>query len=213
VLIENELTVAAAPDDVYRLMLDVERVAPCIPGAEVTGARDGGGHDARMKVKIGPVSMSYAGSVEIVERDDAARTAVMRAKGSEARGQGTAEARMTMAVTGENGSSHVKVSTDLNVTGRVAQMGKGIMQDVATRMLAEMARCMETRLAPDAPATAAADAPAAADEPRGSPAAARPAAPPPPPPPAPARELKALPLLWGVLVDRVKRLVGRLRRR
>src|SRR3954463_15526159 len=97
-LIENRFDVAAPPDEVYRLMLDVERVAPCIPGAVVTGARQDGGYDAQMKLKLGPVSMSYAGSVQIAEQDDAARTAVMKAKGSEARGQGTAQATMTMAV-------------------------------------------------------------------------------------------------------------------
>jgi carbon monoxide dehydrogenase subunit G len=209
VLIENELTVAAEPDQVYRLMLDVERVAPCIPGAVVTGARDGGGFDAQMKIKLGPVSMSYAGSVAIAERDDAARTAVMKAKGSEARGQGTAQATMTMAVEPDAAGSRVKVSSDIEVTGRVAQMGKGIMQDVATRMLADMARCMETRLAPEepAPAAAAEAAPASPDAPSPPP---RPAAPPPPPE---SKPLKVLPLLLGAAGDALKRLLGRLRRR
>ena len=113
-----------------------------------------------MKVKLGPVSMSYSGSVQIVEQDDAARTATMQAKGNETRGQGTAQATMKMAVEGQNGASRVRVSTDLLVTGRVAQMGKGIMQDVATRMLADMARCMETRLTPDQPVAETGAAPA-----------------------------------------------------
>jgi uncharacterized protein len=209
VLIENELTVAAAPDDVYRLMLDVERVAPCIPGAVVTGAREDGGFDAQMKLKLGPVSMSYAGSVQISEQDDAARTAVMKAKGNEARGQGTAQATMTMAVEPDPAGSRVRVSSEIEVTGRVAQMGKGLMQDVATRMLVDMARCMETRLTPDEPAaaTAAEAAPAAPDAPSPPP---RPAAPPPPPA---AKPLKVLPLLAGVVGDALRRLLGRLRRR
>jgi hypothetical protein len=114
---------------------------------------------------------------------------------------------MRMAVEPEGGGSRLRVSSDVQVTGRVAQMGKGIMQDVATRMLAEMARCMETRLAPEAPAPPAAEAaPAASDAPSPPP---RPAAPPPPE----ARPLRALPLLLGVLGDSVKRLLGRLRRR
>jgi len=158
-LIENEFTVHAAADDVYRLMLDVERVAPCIPGTEVLGRRDDGGYDAKVSMKMGPMSMGYKGSVAIAEQDDEARRAVLAAKGAEQRGQGNAQATMTMEVTdlGAEGS-RVKVSSDILVTGRVAQMGRGIMQDVATRMMGEMAKCMEATLvgaqdvAPEAPA-------------------------------------------------------------
>ena len=150
-LIENRFEVAAQPDEVYRLMLDVERVAPCIPGAEVTGQGEDGSYDARVTVKLGPVSMTYRGTVAIESHDDAARTAALRAKATEARGQGTAQATMTMAVeAAEAGGSSVSVSTDMLVTGRVAQMGKGIMQDVATRMIGQMARNMEALLDGDA---------------------------------------------------------------
>src|SRR3954451_16846195 len=97
-LIENRFEVAAAPDEVYRQMLDVGRVAPCIPGAQVTGERDDGGYDAQVAIKLGPVSMSYRGLVSIAEQDDAARTATMRARGNEARGQGMAQATMRRAV-------------------------------------------------------------------------------------------------------------------
>src|SRR4051794_35752549 len=153
-VIDNEFSVAATPDEVYRLMLDVERVAPCIPGAEVTGAREDGGYDAKVSIKLGPLTMGYRGTVAIVEQDDEARTASMRAKGSETRGQGTAQATLSMRVTPNGDRTDVHVSTDLVVTGRVAQMGKGIMQDVATRMLTDMATCMEQRLS-SATATAA----------------------------------------------------------
>lgn len=146
-VIENRFDVAAAPDEVYRLMLDVERIAPCIPGAEVTGRGEDGSYEARVTVKLGPVSMSYRGTVAIDSHDDAARTAALRAKATEARGQGTAQATMAMAVEAtESGGSSVSVSTDMLVTGRVAQMGKGIMQDVATRMIGQMARNMEAVL-------------------------------------------------------------------
>jgi hypothetical protein len=147
VRIENAFDVAAEPDEVYALMLDPARVAPCIPGAEVVGERDDGGYDARVTVKLGPVKMSYAGVVSIVEHDDATRTAAMRARGSEARGQGNVDATMHMAVAaGAAGGSHVDVATDMQVTGRVAQMGQGIMQDVAERMIGDMARNMEALL-------------------------------------------------------------------
>jgi carbon monoxide dehydrogenase subunit G len=146
-IIQSSFTVAAPPDDVYQLMLDVEKVAPCIPGAHVTGRRDDGAYDADVKVKLGPVSMTYRGTVAVEEHDDAERTAKLRAKANEARGQGTAQAAMTMSVApAGDGTSNVAVSTDLLVSGRVAQMGQGIMQDVATRMIGEMAKNMEAML-------------------------------------------------------------------
>ncbi len=174
-LIENEFTVQAPADDVYRLMLDVERVAPCIPGAEVLGPRDDGGFDAKVSMKMGPMSMGYKGSVAIAEQDDQARRAVMHAKGAEQRGQGNAQANMTMTVTelGAEGT-RVKVSSDILVTGRVAQMGRGIMQDVATRMMGEMARCIEATIAAGGAAPAAEEAPGG--EPASSAASAAPPA-------------------------------------
>ena len=143
-IIENEFDVAAPPADVYALMLDVERVGPCLSGTEVLGRRDDGSYDGQMTVKLGPVKMTYRGTVAIVEHDDAARSASMLAKGAEARGQGTAQATLRMGVAErEGGGSHVTVSTDMLVTGRVAQMGHGIMKDVAGRMIAQMAANME----------------------------------------------------------------------
>ena len=193
--IENEFDVDAPSSEVYALMLDPARVAPCIPGAEVVGQRDDGGYDAKVTVKVGPMKMSYAGVVAIVEHDDAARTAAMRARGSEARGQGNVDAMMRMAVADrEGGGSHVDVSTEMQVTGRVAQMGQGIMQDVAVRMIGEMARNMEALLAP----AAATDGGAAAE-----------AAPPRPPPKA--KPIKGISLLLAVLGDRIRRLFTRSR--
>jgi carbon monoxide dehydrogenase subunit G len=126
----------------------------------VLGPREDGGFDAKVSMKMGPMSMGYKGSVAIAEQDDEARRAVMSAKGAEQRGQGNAQATMTMTVTdlGADGTQ-VKVSSDILVTGRVAQMGRGIMQDVATRMMGEMARCIE--------ATIAAGTAPAAEEPAG----------------------------------------------
>jgi carbon monoxide dehydrogenase subunit G len=163
IVLENEFTVAATPDDTYALMTDVERVAPCIPGAEVTGRRDDGAYDAVVTLKMGPMQLHYKGAIEIVEQDDAARTAVMRAKATEARGQGTAQATLTMRVTAADGgaASHVAVGSDLLVTGRVAQMGRGIMADVAGRMIGEMAKAMEATLVAGAEAKARGEAPPA----------------------------------------------------
>jgi carbon monoxide dehydrogenase subunit G len=146
VLIENEFDVAAPPAEVYALMLDPERVATCIPGAEVTGRRDDGSYDAQVTVKLGPVRMTYKGTIAIVESDPAAQTAGMLAKGTEARGQGTAQATLKMTVSEREGGSHVTVAADMLVTGRVAQMGRGVMQDVARRMIGQMAQNMEALL-------------------------------------------------------------------
>jgi carbon monoxide dehydrogenase subunit G len=185
--IANEFDVDASPDSVYALMLDPARVAPCIPGAEVLGEREDGAYDAQVTVKLGPVKLTYKGIVSITEHDDAVRTAAMRARGAEARGQGNVDATMRMAVAARNGGSHVQVSTDMQVTGRVAQMGQGIMQDVAGRMIGDMARNMEAMLAaPSDPAAAEA------------------------PPPAPA-PIKGGSLALAVLWQRVRRLFSRSR--
>ncbi len=151
-IIENEFDVAATPAEVYALMLDPERVATCISGAEVTGRRDDGSYDATVTVKLGPVRMKYKGTISIVESDPEARTATMLAKGTEERGQGTAQARLDMAVSARDTGSHVTVSADMLITGRVAQMGRGVMQDVARRMIDQMAQNMEAMLTGGEPA-------------------------------------------------------------
>lgn len=160
IVIENEFTVAASSDDTYALMTDVERVAPCIPGASITGRRDDGAYDALVTMKMGPMSLTYKGVIEIIERDDAARTAVMRAKATETKGQGSAQATLTMDITDAGGGlTTVKVGSDILVTGRVAQMGRGIMTDVAGKMIGEMAKAMEATLVAGAEAKARGGAP------------------------------------------------------
>ena len=190
--IENAFDAPAPSSEVYALTLDPARVAPCIPGAEVVGRRDDGGYDAKVTVKVGPMKMSYAGVVAIVEHDDAARTASMRARGSEARGQGNVDATMRMAVADrDSGGSHVDVSTEMQVTGRVAQMGQGIMQDVAVRMIGEMARNMEALLRPRPPRNAEDGLL--------------------PRPPPEAKPIKGISLMLGALGDRIRRLFTRSR--
>ena len=160
IVIENDFDVAATPDDTYALMTDVERVAPCIPGATITGQREDGAYDALVTMKMGPMSLTYKGVIEIVEQDDAAKTAVMRAKATEAKGQGTAQATLTMNISDAgDGTTNVKVGSDILVTGRVAQMGRGIMTDVAGKMIGEMAKAMEATLVASAEAKARGEAP------------------------------------------------------
>ena len=160
IVIENDFDVAATPDDTYALMTDVERVAPCIPGATITGKREDGAYDALVTMKMGPMSLTYKGVIEIVEQDDAAKTAVMRAKATEAKGQGTAQATLTMNISDAgNGKTNVKVGSDILVTGRVAQLGRGIMTDVAGKRVGEMAKAMEATLVAGAEAKARGEAP------------------------------------------------------
>ena len=186
----NEFAAPAAPDEVFATLMDVRGVAGCLPGASIGDDTEDGGLEATVAVKVGPIRMSYGGTVHVIERDDAARTASMRVRAREQRGQGTAEATLGLAVVADgDGGSRATVTTDLMVTGRVAQMGAGIMQDVAGSMVNDFAACLSARMGP-----AQAAAPA-------EPAAA--------PPPAPASEVKALPLLWKALRARLGRLFRR----
>ena len=187
----NEFAAPAAPDDVFATLMDVRGVAGCLPGASIGENTEDGGLEATVAVKVGPIRMSYGGTVHVIERDDAAREATMRVRAREQRGQGTAEATLGLSVAEDgNGGSRATITTDLMVTGRVAQMGAGIMQDVASSMVDDFAACLSTRMTPVAPAAAAPP-------------------PPPQPPPQAASEVKALPLLWKALKARLGRLFGR----
>lgn len=189
---ENEFTVAAPPGEVFAALMDVPGVASCLPGAAIGGTTDDGGLEATVAVKVGPIRMTYGGTVRVTERDDAARTAAMRVAAREQRGQGTAEATISLTVTdADGGGARAQMTTDLMVTGRIAQMGAGIMQDVAGSMVDEFAVCLAARLEPAAAAVGAGAGAAAA------------------PPPAAAREVSALPLLWRAIRARLARLLRR----
>ena len=137
---ENTFAVDAPIDEVYATLLDVERVAPCVPGAEVIEKSGDDAYTVAIKVRVGPISMTYRGNVEIVERDDAAHRAVMRARAKESRGQGTADADVTMVLDGENGHTHAEIKTDVDLSGKVATMGQGVLQDVSGRLVETFAK-------------------------------------------------------------------------
>ncbi|MQA73816.1 MAG: carbon monoxide dehydrogenase, partial [Solirubrobacterales bacterium] len=137
--IENDFEVPAAPPQTYGLLVDLERVGPCIPGGEVGPRDDDGSHPATIAVKVGPMRMNYRGKVRIDEQDDAAHRAVLVADVREQRGQGTAKATMTMAVVAGGAGSLVETVTEVKLTGRAAQMGRGVVDDVAARLVGEMA--------------------------------------------------------------------------
>src|SRR5436309_9769135 len=132
---ENALEVDAPIERVWNALLDVERVAPNVPGAEVLERTGEDAYKVGIKVKLGPITMNYRGDLEIVERDDAAHRAVMRVKAKEARGQGTADADVTSVLSGDGDHTAGTLTTDVRLSGRAAAMSRGIVQGVAGRVL------------------------------------------------------------------------------
>jgi carbon monoxide dehydrogenase subunit G len=137
---ENRFDVDAPLDDVWKAVLDVERVAPTVPGAKVLERTSDTAYKVAIKVKVGPMSMTYKGDVEIVERDDEQHRAVMRARAKESRGQGTADADVTMVLDGTDGHTSATVTTDVDLSGKIATMGQGVLQDVSGRLIDTFAR-------------------------------------------------------------------------
>ena len=146
--INNEFTVSVPIQEAWDIMLDLERVAPCLPGAAIQGSEDDE-YQGTMKVKIGPITANYKGTVKVEEADEENRRAVFEATGRDARGQGTASATIVSTLQEEGDQTKVRVETDMKLTGRAAQFGRGIAQDVATKMLGQFAECLEKEIAGD----------------------------------------------------------------
>jgi uncharacterized protein len=179
---ENHFDVDSPIDRVWDAVLDVERVAPTVPGAQVLERTGDDAYQVAIKVKVGPMSMTYRGEVEIAERDEEAHRAVMKARAKETRGQGTADADVTMQLRGENGRTSATVTTEVELSGKAATMGQGVLQDVAGRLVQTFARNLATMLEGGEPAAAEAGAPTAeAAAPAAGAASPRLAAPPSPP--------------------------------
>jgi uncharacterized protein len=158
--INNEFTVSVPVQQAWDVMLDLERIAPCLPGAAIQGSQDDE-YQGTMKVKIGPITANYKGTVKVEEADEENRRAVLKASGRDARGQGTASATIVSTLQEEGDSTKVNVETDMHLTGRAAQFGRGIAQDVATKMLDQFANCLEREISggPEEGAAAASEAP------------------------------------------------------
>jgi carbon monoxide dehydrogenase subunit G len=153
--IETGFTLDRPPAEAYGLLLDLERVAPCFPGAELGGDAGEGARAVTVTVRLGPMRLVYDGTVRIVERDDAARRAVLSGDARDRRGAGTARAEIAMTVAPNGDGSHVDAVADVELAGRAAQLGKGIVEDVSRRLVADMATCLAERFAgPAAPAAA-----------------------------------------------------------
>ena len=144
--IVNSFEVDASADAVYAFLLDVNRVVQCMPGAQLSKVVDPQTFEGQIKIKVGPISVSYNGIARITDRDDARRTATLQGEGREIAGSGSARASALMAVSERPGGAGVTFTSDINVAGRVAQFGRGIMEDVSRRLVGEMARCIKAQL-------------------------------------------------------------------
>ena len=192
--LENSFPVSAPPDRVFAFLLDINKVVGCVPGAELAEVVDPSTFKGRVKVKVGPITVAYNGAARISERDDAQRTATLTAEGRETTGSGSARATATMKVQPSGSDSLVQIVTEYHVAGRVAQFGRGVMEDVSKRLIKEMASCIQSRLeGPDEPAG---DAGAAVEgsNPR--------------PEPQTAKPVNALAMFWHLIVLRIRRLFG-----
>jgi carbon monoxide dehydrogenase subunit G len=145
VQLENSFTVPVPIDEAWRVLLDIQRIAPCMPGAALDSVT-GDDFTGRVKVKLGPINLTYQGKASFIEKDAAAHRAVIDAKGKDQRGNGTAAATITAQLADEGGTTRVDVLTDLNITGRPAQFGRGVMTDVGNKLLGQFADKLAAQL-------------------------------------------------------------------
>jgi uncharacterized protein len=154
-LIENAFTVNAPQYQLWAYLLDVERIAPCMPGAELTETVDDTTWKGKVNVKFGPVSMSFAGTVVIEERDDDAHRVKLHAKGTEQKGKGAANASVTSWLEPAEGGTLVQMQADITLTGAAAQLSRGLLPEVTKRLTQQFADCLEHQMsAEEAPVTA-----------------------------------------------------------
>lgn len=207
--LEQTFDVRAPLDAVWAALIDVQRVAPCLPGAEITGVDDDGAFRGTFQVKLGPTTAAYRGSLRLEQLDESAHVATMRAEGTDKRGQGGAKATLVSTLTAAGETTTVAVVSDFTITGRLARFGRGgMIQDVSNRLLRDFADCLRAQLeqeqarAAEPPSTPAAAPAQAADT------------------PAEVEPIRGGRLLLRVLLDRLRRLLrvlldrlGRFRRR
>ncbi len=144
--IKNEIEVSAPPDDLFGVLADVERVAPLLPGAQLEDKEDDDTYVGTVKVKVGPISVTYRGTIHFEELDHDARRAVMKASGREVNGQGSTEATITATVTGSDSQSVLTMDTDMEVRGKVAQFGRGAIGNVSQKILDQFAHNLEAQV-------------------------------------------------------------------
>ncbi len=171
--LNHDFTVDVPVEEAWRILTDVERIAPCLPGAQLQEI-EGDVYRGVVKVKVGPIQAQFKGQASFVERDDAAHRVVLKGEGRDTGGKGNASALITATLTGSGASStQVKVHTDLSITGKVAQFGRGAMADISDKLLAQFVENLDAMIsagnAQAAPAAAPSTTPAAAPAPAPSP--------------------------------------------
>jgi carbon monoxide dehydrogenase subunit G len=138
VKIEDSFRVDVPVDEAWKVLLDLERIAPCLPGAQLTEV-EGDEYRGTVKIKVGPITAQYKGVAKIEEADEANHKVVLQAEGRDTRGQGNASATVTATLVAEGAGTTVNIDTDLNITGKVAQFGRGVMADVSSKLLGQFA--------------------------------------------------------------------------
>lgn len=151
----NRFTVPVPTAEAWRVLLDVERIAPCLPGATLT-SRDGDAFTGTVKVKVGPINLTYGGTARFVSLDEAGGVAVIEGSGKETRGTGTAKALITCRLLDRGASTEVEVDTDLNVTGKPASFGRGVLADVSGKLVDQFAACLAEEITSGTPEPAVA---------------------------------------------------------
>ncbi len=154
-LIENTFTVTSPADPLWRYLLDVEKIAPCMPGAELTEIVDDRHWKGKLKAKFGPVGLSFAGTVEMTERDDAVHRVSLTAKGMEQKGKGAANANVTSWLEPGPASDEttVKMEAEITLTGAAAQLSRGLLPEISKKLTQQFADCLQANMAAGAAAS------------------------------------------------------------
>jgi uncharacterized protein len=207
--LEQTFEVQAPLAQVWAALIDLERVAPCLPGAAITERDEEGAYHGTFTVKLGPTTAAYRGTIRVDDVDEAAHRATLKARGTDKRGQGGASATIVNTLTEHNGGTRVEAVTDFTITGRLASFGRGgMMEDISNRLMRDFATCLQTRLAGEAEPAAPTGAEVTAGD--AAPEAVAAAEPPTPsPPPSAAEPVRGGSLFFSVLWERIKRLFGR----
>ncbi len=212
---DNSFEVPLPPDKAWATLMDIQRIAPCMPGAQLTEMVDDRTFKGKVSVRLGPVALTFQGQASFEEIDDAAHTAKVKAQGADAKGRGGAQASVGFGLEPSGTGSKVLIHTDLQLSGSVAQYGRGagMIQDLASQIIGQFAKNLAKQIEADqatAPAPAATAAPAAPNDGNGSPAPAAAAAPQPPPAPAAPAQMggMAFRVLWNQIVRSIKSLFG-----
>ena len=192
--LEHSFDVEAPLERVWARLIDIEQVAPCLPGAEITESSEEGVYEGNFTIKLGPTTAAYAGKLQLTEVDDANHRVTMSANGRDKRGQGSAKATIESSMSEADGTTHVDVVTDFTLTGRLARFGRGgMIEDVSNKMVGDFVDCLRSSLESEGSAGASAD--------EGGTAAA-------PEPPQAAQPVRGGRLFLSVLWTRIKRLFG-----